>query len=157
VSDDYSIGAIRRMLLAALSPGELQQFCLDRPALEEAIARFGPGMGLDDMVAEVLDFCRTRLAWGDLLVGVQQERGAVYSRFEPELRRSPQVAQPQPQPILPSPPSPRCRSTLPRQPYFFGRAKELATTLPPSATGVRRCASRASPITAKGLLSSPAT
>jgi hypothetical protein len=47
---DFSIGNIRELLLAAFTAEELERFCKDRPAFQPIVARFGPAMGLDDMV-----------------------------------------------------------------------------------------------------------
>ena len=109
MSDDYNIGAIRRLLTAAFDSGELRIFCMDRPVLRPVVTKFGSGMGLDDMVDEVIDFCRTRLVWDDLLAAVKEERPAQYKRFEAELGRSGQTAPVRPQPtqsaVTPSPES----------------------------------------------------
>ena len=104
MGDDYDIGTIREMLVEAFADsGDLRRFCLDNPALRPLVAEFGSGMGLIDMADEVIDFCRTRLAWDDLMAGVQKERGAVYAKFAPKLGGSPQVAPPRPQPFSPMP------------------------------------------------------
>lgn len=102
MTEEYNIGAIRRMLLAAFSGEELRRLCLDDPALRPVVASFGPGMGLDDMVDHVVDFCRTRLAWDDLLAAVRQHRAPVYARFAPELGGSPPPAHPAARPAAPS-------------------------------------------------------
>ncbi len=96
MSDDYNIGAIRELLVEAFADGaELRRFCLDHDELRKVVTSFGPGMGLDDMVDKVIDYCRTRLAWDALLIGVQQERKGTYAKFAPRLGRSAPVASPQ--------------------------------------------------------------
>lgn len=81
----YSIAAIRELLLAAFSPEELRRFCQDRPPFRAIVYRFGPGHGLDDMVDEVIDYCRTRLLWDELLAEVKDENPQQYARLASEL------------------------------------------------------------------------
>ena len=102
MSDDYNIGAIRRLLTAAFDSGELRIFCMDRPVLRPVVSQFGLGMGLDDMVGEVIDFCRTRLLWDEMLAAVKEERPAQYKRFEAELGGSGQTPPLRPQPTPPA-------------------------------------------------------
>jgi tetratricopeptide (TPR) repeat protein len=88
MSDDsqgYDIATVRRLLLKSFSPEELIAFCTDRPALREVVAEFGPGMGLNEMVAKVLGYCSRRRVWDELMAGVRHEREAVYAEFEREL------------------------------------------------------------------------
>jgi len=104
MSDEYNFSAIRRMLEAAFASGaELRRFCEDHKELRPVVTSFGPGMGLDDMVDKVIDYCRTRLAWDDLLNAVQEERGGIYAQFASQLGGSaprPGSRQP-PQPLPP--------------------------------------------------------
>ena len=88
MSDDsqgYDIATVRRLLMKSFSPEELIAFCTDRPALREVVAEFGPGMGLNEMVAKVLGYCSRRRVWDELMAGVRHEREAVYAEFEREL------------------------------------------------------------------------
>lgn len=107
MSNDYNIGAIRRLLEAAFEDGAaLRRFCQDHSELKGVVTSFGPGMGLDDMVDKVIDFCRTRLAWDALLVAVQQEREEVYAQFASDLGGSPPVApssRHKPEPVILTP------------------------------------------------------
>ena len=91
MSDDYNIAAIRRLLTAAFDDKELRSLCLDRSVLRPIVARFGSRMGLDDMIDEVIDYCRTRLVWDELLAAVKEERPAQYVRFAPELGGAPKL------------------------------------------------------------------
>ncbi len=105
MSDDYNIGAIHRLLVAVFESGEaLLRFCRFHDELAPVVASFGPGMGVDDMADNVIDYCRTRLKWEDLLSALRddEDRGAAYAMFEPELRRSGQAAPPQSKPISPA-------------------------------------------------------
>ncbi len=81
----YNVGAIRELLLAAFTPQDLRRFCQDRLLFQPIVVRFGPGHGLDDMVDEVIDYCRTRLLWDDLLADVKEANPLQYARFEPAL------------------------------------------------------------------------
>ena len=91
MSDDYNLGAIHRMLTTVFPNGEaLSRFCRFRDKLAPVVVSFGPGMGLDDMADHVIDFCRTRLRFEDLLNALRDDEDtkAVYATFEPQLRRS---------------------------------------------------------------------
>jgi hypothetical protein len=82
----HNIGAIRRLLLAAFTPEGLRHFCQDHPPFQPVVPRFGPGQGLDDMVAEVIDHCQTQLLFDELLAQVQAENPRQYARFGPYSR-----------------------------------------------------------------------
>jgi len=81
----YDIATIRSLLLAAFTPEDLRRFCMDRPILCPIVDRFGPGHGLADMVDTVIDYCRTRDLWEELLAQVKEERAKVYARFAVDL------------------------------------------------------------------------
>jgi hypothetical protein len=81
----YNIAAIRELLLVAFTPAELRRFCQDRPPFRPIVYKFGPGHGLDDMVDEVMDYCRTQLLWDELLAEVKEHNPRQYARFETEL------------------------------------------------------------------------
>ena len=50
----YDVAKIRELLTKAFTPEDLRRFCEDRPVFRPIVRRFGPGQGLDDMVAEVI-------------------------------------------------------------------------------------------------------
>ena len=60
-------------------------FCEDSDTFRPVVASFGPGHGLDDMVARVIEFCRVRLLWDELLAEVAEENPAQYARFKARL------------------------------------------------------------------------
>jgi hypothetical protein len=80
---EYNLAAIRELLLAAFTAEELRRFCADRPIFQRLVTEFGPGMGLDDIVDQLFDFCRVQLLWDELLVEVKQVNPRQYARFEP--------------------------------------------------------------------------
>ncbi len=80
-----NIATIRQLLLAAFTPEELRRFCEDRPTFRPVVRRFGPGYGHDDMVDEVITYCRTRLLFKELLLEVKDHNPRQYARFEPDL------------------------------------------------------------------------
>ena len=84
--DNPPIAAIRELLEAAFTPPKLRSFCQDRPQFRDLIHHFGPGHGLEDMVGEVIDYCRTQLLWDELLAEVAVANPKQYARFEPRLR-----------------------------------------------------------------------
>jgi Sulfatase-modifying factor enzyme 1 len=92
----YNIAAVRQLLMAAFTVEDLRRFCEDRPTLRPIIARFGPEQGLDDLVDEVIVYCRTHLLWDELLVEVQKENPLQYARFEPMLHEPRSIPPTQP-------------------------------------------------------------
>jgi formylglycine-generating enzyme required for sulfatase activity len=90
------IAKIRQLLLAAFTPEELRRFCDDRPTFRPVVNRFGPGHGHDDMVDELITYCKTYLLFPELLAELKQHNPRQYARFiEPE--------PPQDEPALPTP------------------------------------------------------
>jgi hypothetical protein len=81
--ESYNIGAIRSLLTAAFAAEDLQRFCQDRLLFQPILTRFGPRQGLDDMVAEVINYCQPRLLFKDLLLEVETENERQYRRFSP--------------------------------------------------------------------------
>jgi formylglycine-generating enzyme required for sulfatase activity len=107
-TSDLNIAQIRKLLTEAFTADELRRFCLDHRIFQPIVAEFGPGLGLDDMVDKVIDFCRTRLVWDDLLAAVKEERLAQYTRFESGLYQSSLPPSPAPaEPHLPVSPFPQ--------------------------------------------------
>lgn len=76
---------IRQLVTAAFTPESLRRFCQDNPTFQPVFNSFGPKFGLDDMVDEVINFCRTRLAWDTLLDEISKTNPPQYARFEPQL------------------------------------------------------------------------
>ena len=76
----YDIAKIRQLLTEAFTPEELRRFCLDRPLFQPVVDRFGPAHGLDDMVDEVSDYCRTQLLFAPLLAELQAANPRQYAR-----------------------------------------------------------------------------
>ena len=63
----YNLVAVRKLLLAAFTAETLPRFCADRPMFQPLLVEFGPKMGLDDIVEEVMTYCRTQDLWEALL------------------------------------------------------------------------------------------
>jgi hypothetical protein len=99
----YSLGTIRKLLIAAFTPEDLKHFCQDHPNLSPIVARFGPGQGLDDMAGEVIDYCGTHFLWDELLAEVKKKNPRQYARFEPELYEPRSISPGQPPSRKPSP------------------------------------------------------
>ena len=81
----YDTAAIRELLTEAFTFANLRRFCEDRPVFRHIVCGFGPDHGLDDMVDEVIDYCRTHLLFTELLAGVQETNPRQYARFESHL------------------------------------------------------------------------
>ena len=79
------MGAVRRLLLAAFTPGDLIRFCQDEAPFRPVVAYFGPGQGLVDMVDRLVDYCRTHALWDDLLAAVRRANPAQFDRFADQL------------------------------------------------------------------------
>jgi len=85
MADRYDIAAIRRLLMEAFTAEDLLRFCQDEPALEPVTVRFGPGQGLDDMVAEVINYCKNHRQMAALLEAVEKANPAQYAHCGPYL------------------------------------------------------------------------
>ncbi len=81
----YNLAAVRKLLLAAFTAETLPRFCSDRPTFQPLLVQFGPKMGLDDIVDEVMTYCRTQDLWDALLAAVQEANQRQYDRFSAEL------------------------------------------------------------------------
>jgi ketosteroid isomerase-like protein len=84
----YDIATIRELLLAAFTANELHRFCQERTTLRPVVDRFGPNLGLDDMVDHVIEYCETRLLFDELLIEVKGVNPHQYARFEEHLQPS---------------------------------------------------------------------
>jgi hypothetical protein len=66
----------------AFTDRELRRFCQDRPLLAPAVARFGAGWSLEDMIDVLLEYCQTQLLLPELLRGVREHNPRQYQRYE---------------------------------------------------------------------------
>ena len=82
---DDKLRVIRELLLAAFTAENLRCFCLDDPRFRPICDHLGPGHGLNDMVDEIIDYCRTCSLWPKFLAAVKQARPETFARFEPRL------------------------------------------------------------------------
>jgi tetratricopeptide (TPR) repeat protein len=83
--DTPDIAAIRKLLTAAFTPGELRRFCEDRRLFRPIVALWGGDHVFADMVDIVIRYCERRLLWSEFLAEVKQENPRQYARFEPGL------------------------------------------------------------------------
>jgi hypothetical protein len=88
---DYNLAAIRALLRAAFTPDELERLCKDNPKLRNIVHTFDPEPSLDEIIDKVMDYCRTRLLWNELLAAVRVEAPNQYARFQRELGQLPQA------------------------------------------------------------------
>lgn len=86
--DDPPYAALRQLLGEAFSAQELLRFCQDRADFRPVTTSFGPGHGLDDLIDQLLEYCRTRLLWDELVAGLIQVRPNQVQRFSGSLGRS---------------------------------------------------------------------
>ena len=101
--DNPPIAAIRALLEDAFTPEKLRRFCQDRPQFADLITHFGPGHGLDNMVDEVIDYCRVLLLWDELLAEVAKVNPNQYARHEARLRGAATPAALRVEPAKPAP------------------------------------------------------
>jgi formylglycine-generating enzyme required for sulfatase activity len=78
--DQYDTVAIRNLIFDAFDGDELRRFCADRPAFHSILVRFGPGFGLSDMIDVLLEYCRTRVLFPELLAELQESSPEEYGR-----------------------------------------------------------------------------
>jgi len=83
--DNPPISVIRELLIKAFTPSDLLTFCEDDPSFRPLTSKFGPKYNLEDMVQEVLEFCKTKLLWVELLAKVKEKNPNQYARFAPRL------------------------------------------------------------------------
>ena len=83
---------VRTLLSAAFTAKDLRRFCLERSVFRPIVDLFGPDDGLRDMVDEVIDYCRVRLLWPELLAAVRAENPRQYARFAPDLLAVDEIA-----------------------------------------------------------------
>jgi formylglycine-generating enzyme required for sulfatase activity len=83
---------VRNLLSAAFTPKDLRRFCLERSVFRPIVDLFGPDPSLRDMVDEVIDYCRVRLLWPELLAAVRTENPRQYARFAPDLPAVDEIA-----------------------------------------------------------------
>jgi formylglycine-generating enzyme required for sulfatase activity len=94
---DPDIAGMRRLLTDAFDAEDLRRFCMDRPALRPIVNQFGPRFGLDDMVDEVIEYCRKHGLWKELEAAVEEARPRRWQRYIESPKLSPQPM-PDPEP-----------------------------------------------------------
>ncbi len=70
---------LRRLLRSAYDAKSLARLAEQAP-FGDLRYRFGPGHGLDDMIDEVLEFCRVRIYWEELLDAVAGDAPRAYNQ-----------------------------------------------------------------------------
>jgi tetratricopeptide (TPR) repeat protein len=81
--DEYRLGEIRKLLMAAFTAKDLRRFCQERPRFRPIAVPFGPEQRLDDMVDEAITYCEKWLLFDQLLDELQLYNPAQYKRFGP--------------------------------------------------------------------------
>jgi hypothetical protein len=134
--DDTPYAIIRALLLEAYTPTTLRAFCQDRPAFRPVVNDFGPGQGLNEMVARVLDYCRTKYLWSELLAAVKEDNPKQYERYEDRLQAAAEEL-PAHEATAPAPPVdrlPACLKDLRRTVLDFAPREQRAEALAQVAT-----------------------
>jgi hypothetical protein len=81
----YNIGAICDLLRETFTPEDLRRFCRERPPFDKLRNYFGPDSGLERMIDQVMEFCRTGALYADLLREIEAYKPRQYERFRPRL------------------------------------------------------------------------
>lgn len=84
-AEPYSLPVVRDLLKVAFQARELYRFCQDRTVFRPLTARFGADLVLENMVDEVIDYCRTRVLFGALLAAIEEYNPAQYARISARL------------------------------------------------------------------------
>jgi hypothetical protein len=108
----YNLATIRQLLTDAFNSEEIITLAFTR--FHDVHNNFAPGMSKGKMIEMVVDHAHRHNHLPDLLAYVQNANPAQYNRYADQLE-------------APAAANNRAASTLPLQPFFFGREKELAT------------------------------
>ncbi|MBI1876746.1 MAG: hypothetical protein HYR94_00625, partial [Chloroflexi bacterium] len=113
---NHNTAAIRKLLIAAFTDGDLTAFCFDH--FREVHDKFGRGLNRTEKIQLLLEYCEINQSLDKLLELVRTERPVQYQRFSSQL-------------VTASPPaSSTPRLSLARLPnsreFLFGREAELA-------------------------------
>lgn len=84
-AEQYNIGAICDLIRAAFTPDGLRRFCRDRPPFAKLRNYFDQDSSLERMIDEVMEFCRTRRLFADLLREIEDDNPQQYEYFRPRL------------------------------------------------------------------------
>lgn len=84
--EEYNIAAIRSLIEAAFIDKELRRFLDDQPAFRPVLKSLPSNAGLADMADAVIDYCRTRLLFTELLDGIRQVNERQFLRYESQLK-----------------------------------------------------------------------
>ena len=87
-SNVFDIREIRNLILRGFTPQELLQFCQDHSAFRPMLDRFGPNSSMLDMAFELIEYCRKRMLFPELLSEVKEYNPRQYKRYESELHAS---------------------------------------------------------------------
>ncbi len=82
----YNIRAIRKLLTTAFATdNDLRQFCTDFPELQSVTERFSSGMGKDQMIQRLIEFCESKVLTLRLLELVEEDNPTAYAQFKTEI------------------------------------------------------------------------
>lgn len=79
-SDQYNLAALRELVLDAFMLGELERFCRDRQAFRPVLTHFGQKYSQEEVVDVLLEYCRTRVLFPDLLAEIHKSNPKQYER-----------------------------------------------------------------------------
>ena len=83
----HDLAAVRSLIKQAFTARDLRIFCQDRSPFQQVLDQFSPNSSLEDMTAIVIDYCRTRVLFPDLLSEISAHNPKQYERHFAEIYR----------------------------------------------------------------------
>ena len=84
---EYDLGEIHALLVAAFSVEELWQFCLHRELFRSVLDQVGRDSSAGHLAEALIEYCRHRLYFPELLAEIEEKRPRQYSRYRDRLQR----------------------------------------------------------------------
>jgi hypothetical protein len=86
-ADGYNLGAISDLLTQAfMDERDLRRFLRRRREFETVLSLVSVGAGLSDHVDGLIEYCKTRVLFDELLAAIEKENPGQYERFAGQLR-----------------------------------------------------------------------
>jgi hypothetical protein len=81
----FNLGAVRRLIMDAFSPKDLRRLCEECPDFRPALTSFGSDIGIRDMADILIEYCRTRLLFSELLSQIETRNPRQYAKYRSQL------------------------------------------------------------------------
>jgi hypothetical protein len=77
---------------AAFTAKELRRFCQDRSSFEPVLSHFGPNFALEEMIDVLVEYCRTRILFSELVSEIEKVNPNQYLRYQTHVTAVPATA-----------------------------------------------------------------